>query len=64
MYTKIQAILTLCNVSLPAWATIQAARDRIQKLLDAQISTSPFGTPIFALNPENLIARVRHGWAW
>ncbi|PLW36848.1 hypothetical protein PCASD_15262 [Puccinia coronata f. sp. avenae] len=58
MYTKICAILTLCDVSLPAWATIQASRARIRKLLEARVmySNSPFGTPIFALNPENLIA--------
>ncbi|PLW52727.1 hypothetical protein PCANC_16005 [Puccinia coronata f. sp. avenae] len=59
MYKKIRAILTLCDVSLPAWATIQASRARIRKLLEACVmySNSPFGTPIFALNPENLIAR-------
>ncbi|PLW56916.1 hypothetical protein PCANC_01262 [Puccinia coronata f. sp. avenae] len=59
MYTKMRAILTLCDITLPAWATIQASRARIRKLLDDQIlySTSPFGTPIFALNPEKLIAR-------
>jgi hypothetical protein len=61
MYTKMRAILTLCDITLPAWATIQASRARIRKLLDDQIlySTSPFGTPIFALNPEKLIARAR-----
>jgi hypothetical protein len=65
MYTKIRAILTLCDVSLPAWATIQASRTRIRKLLEARVmySNSPFGTPIFALNPENLIARVRQAFS-
>ncbi|PLW56393.1 hypothetical protein PCANC_03430 [Puccinia coronata f. sp. avenae] len=53
VYSKIRAILTSCNVNLPAWATIQASRKRIRTLLDSQISysSSPFGTPTFALRP-------------
>ncbi|PLW23303.1 hypothetical protein PCASD_10954 [Puccinia coronata f. sp. avenae] len=59
MYTKVRAILTLCDVNLPAWATIQLSRARIRKLLDDQImySNSPFGTPMFALNPERIISQ-------
>ncbi|PLW26028.1 hypothetical protein PCANC_22405, partial [Puccinia coronata f. sp. avenae] len=59
VYSKIRAILTSCNVNLPAWATIQASRKRIRTLLDSQISysSSPFGTPTFALRPQTLIAQ-------
>jgi hypothetical protein len=60
VYSKIRAILTLCNVDLPAWATIQASRKRIQTLLNnrVNVSASPFGTPTFALSPQTLIAQV------
>ncbi|PLW21644.1 hypothetical protein PCANC_03188 [Puccinia coronata f. sp. avenae] len=59
LYSKIRAILSLCDVNLPAWATIQASRARIRNLLNSSInySQSPFGTPTFSLSPQALIAQ-------
>jgi hypothetical protein len=61
LYSKIRGILALCDINLPAWATVQASRTRIRKLLGNRINycSSPFDTPTFSLDPQTLVAMVR-----
>ncbi|PLW58275.1 hypothetical protein PCANC_00780 [Puccinia coronata f. sp. avenae] len=58
LYSKIRGILALCDINLPAWATVQASRTRIRKLLGNRINycSSPFDTPTFSLDPQTLVA--------
>jgi hypothetical protein len=60
LYSKIRGIMALCDINLPAWATVQASRTRIRKLLGNRINycSSPFDTPTFSLDPQTLVAMV------
>ncbi|PLW23679.1 hypothetical protein PCASD_13574 [Puccinia coronata f. sp. avenae] len=60
LYSKIRGILKLCNISLPAWATIQAARTRIRVLLKTkiQLNFSVFDNPCFSLSAGSLLSQV------
>ena len=60
LYTKIRGVLTLCNVNLPTWATIQASRARIRVLLRTRIEAnlSVFDNPCYTLSARALIAQV------
>ncbi|EFP77823.2 uncharacterized protein PGTG_03779 [Puccinia graminis f. sp. tritici CRL 75-36-700-3] len=57
IYTKIRAILTGCAVKLATWATVQASRDRINKLLGCEIlpHKSVFDTPCFSLGARHIL---------
>ncbi|KAA1120083.1 hypothetical protein PGT21_037132 [Puccinia graminis f. sp. tritici] len=57
IYTKIRAVLTGCDVKLPAWATVQTSRDRINKLLGCEIlpHKSVFDTPCFSLGARHIL---------
>ncbi|PLW54792.1 hypothetical protein PCANC_03704 [Puccinia coronata f. sp. avenae] len=59
LYSKIRGILKLCNISLPAWATIQAARTRIRVLLKTkiQLNFSVFDNPCFLLSAMSLLSQ-------
>ncbi|PLW26323.1 hypothetical protein PCANC_27603 [Puccinia coronata f. sp. avenae] len=59
LYSKIRGILTMCDVHLPAWATIQAGRACIQQLLKSSIrfDVSVFDNPCFSLSARSLIAQ-------
>ncbi|OAV86893.1 hypothetical protein PTTG_29680, partial [Puccinia triticina 1-1 BBBD Race 1] len=61
IYNKIRAAMTICDIRLPAWATVRGARIRIRKLLQTQLKTkqSPFGTPCFSLSLKGILSQVR-----
>ncbi|KAI9605646.1 hypothetical protein H4Q26_004011 [Puccinia striiformis f. sp. tritici PST-130] len=59
IYNRNQAIMTICDVQLPAWATVCSARKRIRTFLKSQIKTetSPFGTPCFSLSIQGILSQ-------
>ncbi|POV97246.1 hypothetical protein PSHT_14663, partial [Puccinia striiformis] len=58
IYNRNQAIMTVCDIQLPAWATIRSTRKRIRTFLKSQIKTetSPFGTPCFLLSIQGILS--------
>jgi hypothetical protein len=63
LYEKIRVILALCDMHLPAWATVRDSRARINQLLGSKIRTaeSVFDTPCYALSAKRLISEVCDG---
>ncbi|OAV88231.1 hypothetical protein PTTG_29101 [Puccinia triticina 1-1 BBBD Race 1] len=59
IYNKIRAVMSICDIRLPAWATVRGARIRIQKLLCTQLKTetSAFGTPCFYLSVQGILSQ-------
>ncbi|KAA1082636.1 hypothetical protein PGT21_009069 [Puccinia graminis f. sp. tritici] len=59
LYTKIRAILTLCGLVLPAWATVRASRARISGLLGTKLrnANSVFDTPCYALSAKTILSQ-------
>ncbi|KAI7965365.1 hypothetical protein MJO29_003463 [Puccinia striiformis f. sp. tritici] len=57
IYNRNRAIMTVCDIQLPAWSTVRSARKRIRTFLKSQIKTetSPFGTPCFSLSIEGIL---------
>ncbi|KAI9623290.1 hypothetical protein KEM48_009532 [Puccinia striiformis f. sp. tritici PST-130] len=60
IYNRNRAIMTVCDIQLPAWSTVRSARKRIRTFLKSQIKTetSPFGTPCFSLSIEGILSRI------
>ncbi|KAI7955706.1 hypothetical protein MJO29_007105 [Puccinia striiformis f. sp. tritici] len=59
IYNRNLAIMTVCNIQLPAWATVRSGRKRIHTFLKSQIKTetSPFGTPCFSLSIQGILSQ-------
>ncbi|KAA1064902.1 hypothetical protein PGT21_018913 [Puccinia graminis f. sp. tritici] len=56
IYNKVRVVITICDIRLPAWATVRSARARIRKLLQSELKSekSPFGTPCFSLSVKGI----------
>ncbi|OAV87337.1 hypothetical protein PTTG_29470 [Puccinia triticina 1-1 BBBD Race 1] len=59
IYNKVKAVMSICDIQLPSWATVRSARDRIRKLLPTQLNLhkSAFGTPCFALSVKGILSQ-------
>ncbi|OAV85917.1 hypothetical protein PTTG_02584, partial [Puccinia triticina 1-1 BBBD Race 1] len=59
LYSKIRGILELYDIELPAWATVQRSRTRIQKTLGSKVrvNMSVFDTPTFSLSAAEIISQ-------
>ncbi|KAA1110414.1 hypothetical protein PGT21_020875 [Puccinia graminis f. sp. tritici] len=59
LYTKIRAILTICDLTLPAYATVRTSRKRIRGLLGSAVNkaVSVFDVPCYALSAKRILAR-------
>ncbi|POW05701.1 hypothetical protein PSTT_09466 [Puccinia striiformis] len=59
IYNRNRAIMSICDIQLPAWATVRRARARIRVFLKSQIRTekSPFGTPCFSLSVQGILSQ-------
>ncbi|OAV86159.1 hypothetical protein PTTG_30050 [Puccinia triticina 1-1 BBBD Race 1] len=57
IYNKVRAVMSICDIKLPAWATVRSAQVRVRKLLQTQLKTapSPFGTPCFSLSIQGIL---------
>ncbi|KNE91380.1 hypothetical protein PSTG_15203 [Puccinia striiformis f. sp. tritici PST-78] len=59
IYNRNRAIMTVCDIQLPARATVRSARKRICTFLKSQIKTetSPFGMPCFLLSIQGILSQ-------
>jgi hypothetical protein len=58
---QLRVILSLWNLDLPHWDTVQMTRDRIKKAASFKIveSTSVWGKKLFTISVKTILANVR-----